>query len=589
MRYAVLALLAASGFWTALSHAPEASACGGFFCSQVPVDQMGEQIIFGINDDSIVAHIQIAYTGEADDFAWVLPVATKPELSLGNQTIFSTVVNATNPQFNLTWDWENSNCLEQGQVFADAAGPPTDTDADGLENGGGGGVTVLEQGEVGPFETVILESSDASALVNWLNANNFDQPDEAAPLIAHYVDQGMLFVGLRLKKSAEVGEIQPIVLEFEEADPCVPLVLTQIAAVPDMPVRIWVLGEHRVIPTNWLHVVLNEKKIDWVNRGVNYNDVVTQAVDEAAGHGFVTEFAGSSERFRDRFWTEDRYDLTPFAEMTEPGQLVQELLWAGFPRDATMQAILRKYIPMPQTLIDQGIDDRSFYNNIQAYADDMPDDYVLDTAGMLAEIEEKIVAPLRIAQEMFDSHPYATRLYTTVSPEDMTRDPIFAQNPDLGDIDNVHQAEALPFCDSPSSGSITSAEITLSTGEVYTITGDFQSWGGSVDEPAVEEPSAKRIELVGRQGQPKIVAAGNVTTVDQDLDSRTPEQVFNELEGAAIVSPPSTIDPGNNTGDANDDGCSGSPSGPAAWLLIALALAAVTGRSRQRVVVRRRR
>ena len=49
-------------------------ACGGFFCSQVPVEQAGEQIVFTYGPNGVTAIIQIAFQGSAEDFAWVVPV-----------------------------------------------------------------------------------------------------------------------------------------------------------------------------------------------------------------------------------------------------------------------------------------------------------------------------------------------------------------------------------------------------------------------------------------------------------------------------------------------------------------------------------
>ena len=49
----------------------EADACGGFFCSQVPINQSGERIIFSIEGTTVEAHVQITYSGEAKKFSWV--------------------------------------------------------------------------------------------------------------------------------------------------------------------------------------------------------------------------------------------------------------------------------------------------------------------------------------------------------------------------------------------------------------------------------------------------------------------------------------------------------------------------------------
>src|SRR5512146_2187102 len=73
----------------AMLPARSAEACGGFFCSQIPVTQAGEHLLFSVDQDSegnsiVTAQIQIQYTGSAADFAWVLPLADVPELSVGS-------------------------------------------------------------------------------------------------------------------------------------------------------------------------------------------------------------------------------------------------------------------------------------------------------------------------------------------------------------------------------------------------------------------------------------------------------------------------------------------------------------------------
>src|SRR5438477_8704113 len=58
----------------------EASACGGFFCSRSPVDQTAEHILFTVNtDESVTAIVQISYSGDRDNFAWIVPVPGVPQ------------------------------------------------------------------------------------------------------------------------------------------------------------------------------------------------------------------------------------------------------------------------------------------------------------------------------------------------------------------------------------------------------------------------------------------------------------------------------------------------------------------------------
>lgn len=78
-----LALASAVGS-TLIAH--EARACGGFFCGQQPVDQTAERILFEVGPDSVTMTSQISYSGDAADFAWVLPLGSVPHVKLTAST-----------------------------------------------------------------------------------------------------------------------------------------------------------------------------------------------------------------------------------------------------------------------------------------------------------------------------------------------------------------------------------------------------------------------------------------------------------------------------------------------------------------------
>lgn len=542
-----------------------AQACGGFFCSQVPVEQTGEQILFGMDDGKITAQILINYAGEAEDFAWLLPVATPPEITLGSAAAFTNLGFRTAPTWRLEWQTQNAQC-NWWWLY-----PPMASEDNDAGTGGGRDVTVLARKEVGPFDTVVLESNSTDDLLAWLADNDYVQPPEARALIDHYVKQDMVFVALRLLKDEPTGAIQPITLTFEEANPCVPLVLTQIAATPDMPVQLFLVSDHRVVPNNWLHVVLNQKKIDWLNGGSNYSDVVTQAVDEAAGHGFVTEFAGSSAILDDLLYREGQFDLARLAAATTPEGFVMELLNQGFPRDAQMQGLLRKHIPMPAALAAQGLTEQQFYNDLGSYTGELAAaGFVFDAPAFAADLDERVVTPLRDTQAVLDSKPYFTRLFTTVSADEMTRDPIFSQNPDLADVSNLHVAAATPTCGSDPNQPPESVLLELEDGQTMTITGPFVQTFPEVTypDPAPGEPAALRIELIGASGPATVVHASQVTAVDIALDTQTPSQVLVDLANGSIAPTPL---PNDRVGTAG--GCSqGELLGGLAGAISALAM-----------------
>jgi hypothetical protein len=561
-------VVTAVGWTMQLFATPAAQACGGFFCSQVPIEQSGETIIFGVDKEEakVTATIQINYQGEAKDFAWVIPVMSAPEISLAPQAMFQNIRSQTNPQFYLDWDDSEGGCWWDYAMEADAGVP---------SSAGGGGVEVIDEQEVGPYQTATLKSESAEELHAWLDENDFDQPESAIPLIQHYLDQGMFFVAMKLKQDADAGDIQPVTLKMDEDAPCVPLVLTQVAATPDMPVLTYVMGDMRAIPTNWFHVEVNEKKIDWINYGQNYEEVLTMAIDEAAGHGFVTEYAGSSEFLEKSLWWEGRFDVDKLATKTSAEAFLMELLSQGFPRDSQMQGLIKKHIPKPDD-VPQGCEtDQEFYTwNLEECLQHMPEGWTFDPAAFVADLEERVIGALQEAQAIFDQHGYLTRLKTTVSPDEMTRDPFFAFNPELEDVSNIHQASATGDCDTDN-GTISNVVITLENGESITIEGEVQMWGGALPEDyAADEPAASKIELMGETGQGQEVARSRTGEVDSRLDTEDPSIIQSDLEAGVHDETP-TVSTGGGGGGG---GCQGGSSSVPFMSVLALLALAITRR-----------
>jgi hypothetical protein len=560
-----LVALALAG--TLLGHARPAHACGGFFCSSVPVDQSGEQIIFAVTPNHVTAYIQISYAGAAKDFAWVVPVAAPPDISLGSQSVFQAVGGRTQPNFQLQWMTDGGGYCGPYFPTLDAAGPV----AAGTANGGG--VTVIDSQEVGPYMTVTLASHDSAELLKWLNDNGFQQPAEALPLIDHYVKLNMLFVALRLKQDATAGDIQPVVFDMATADPCVPLILTKIAAQIDMPVQVYVLGDARAVPSNWFSVTIDQAKINWFNYGSNYRDIVTTAIDEAAGHAFVTEFAGSSALMKDVIYRAGQFDTSKLAGITDPAVLVQTLLQMGYPRDATMKALLRKWIPMPATVAARGVTEQMFYNDLAAYKADLDlAGYMLDINGFIADLQMRVIEPLMKAQAMFDSRPYLTRLLSTVSPDEMTRDPIFGLNKDLPDVSNTHVAKAYGTCQAD--GSVKGVHLVLEDGRTIAIGDVARTYGNPTWNYGNGTPAALAVELVGPTGAGVPIAPGDVSMIDAALDTMSPDIV-------RTIPPPPPPPPHASGGGGCGCALGGGAGAPAFVLAGFAALAIVIARRRR--------
>jgi hypothetical protein len=271
---------------------PVAEACGGFFCGRTPVDQMAERIVFKVDEDTTTMIVQIAYTGAAEDFAWVLPLGTVPavdSLAVFPQRALTALDANTGPQF-IPAEGCSYPALFSGTAVLPGGAPPSAADSS---------VTVHYRAEVGPYDVAAIESEDPMALYDWLRDNDFNVNEPMLPYIRAYTDEGMKFLALKLQREAETSDIQPFRFDLPGTSPSIPLRMTALAAEPEMGLLVFVFGAERYNGANWPEVVIPDDRIVWRQSTwpmqTNWAALVAKGVDEAGGQGWVTELAGSTE------------------------------------------------------------------------------------------------------------------------------------------------------------------------------------------------------------------------------------------------------------------------------------------------------
>jgi MYXO-CTERM domain-containing protein len=453
-------------------------ACGGTFCdagpTAMPVDQTGENILFHIGDNSVEAHIQIQIDPDtpAEQFAWVIPVLSLPEFEVGSQLLFDNMLNGSVPIYGRSFtsdqcaappddSTQNTTALSTGGEFSDE---------DGGDTGDPGGPDVVFTGSVGAFEIAVLDGGTVEGVMTWLGENGYQQDPAAEPILASYLEQEFLFVALKLGVEAGVEDVHPIVIRYSGVEPCVPIRLTAIAAADDMDIRTFFLGDARVVPVNYRHVLVNPLKIDWLNDGANYKEVISMAVDaqEADGNAFVTEYAGPSDVISTGNLYNDQWDPTEYAALVDSPVGTMELLSSDnlyycdvdfeltcYGLHPLIESILAEYIPVPA-----GLDPYTFYSDLAGNAAQI-DLLAWDPVAFSTALDERIFKPGLRATQLVEANPYLTRMYTTISPSEMNADPIFRKNTSLPDVDNNRQATQRTLCDD-------SILITLPDGrEIY--------------------------------------------------------------------------------------------------------------------------
>lgn len=532
-----------------------AVACGGLFCDTAnPVVQAAERILFapGQREGTLQMHVQITWAGPPEEFGWLLPVPADVETGLSPAALFPRLDLLYTPRFTLIFE-----CGPQDGVGGEGGGGGAGGQG-GAGGGGEPGVEVLSRMDVGPYDQVVLRAADASVLLTWLDDNGFNAPDDAAEILQGYLDQGAAMLALKLLPSADSADVAPLWLEFTAGQPTIPLRPTALAAQPDMGIIVHIAGGARAVPTNYLHVEINEAGIDWFSGGTNYPDVVSQAADEAGGQAFATDFAGLIER---RLWrnvpglgefSPDHLGEVAAAETL--GDLVRAVS-AALSVDAEVGAILVELIDPPDGVsIDELLEAWPMYA-----------EHPVDGAAISARIAGLNADRARVGR-IFSENNWISRLYTTMSPAEMQIDPLFDENPDLDPVSNRHLARFV-------SDDCSDGRLVLSDGREFAVR-DRERGGRIIRQDGVTvrgdvTPAAARIERHFAAGQPELV-------------EETPMEPGMQPEPPVEGEPDPVIDPvGADDDDEGGCGCSTASGGDSLPVLLGLLGVAAVRRRRR--------
>jgi len=288
-----LPVLAAALVVSAHLYAPAADACGGFFCSNSPVDQNAERILFEVHPppEGVTAVVEISYTGDPDAFSWIVPVPETPVLDVVPLSTLRLLDSATQPRI-IAPPTTCENGRDEPLASADGAGEPAPSpDAEP-------GVVVEDLPQVGAFDPEVISSEDPQALINWLNDNNYLITAGMEPFVEQYVNEGYKFLGLKLAPDQGVADISPIKFTCpSEMMPLVPIRLTGVSAEPEMGILTFVAGAERYAPQNFRNLEVNPEQLQWDynSRTSNYYPLVSWLIDQEGGKAFVTQFSDSSD------------------------------------------------------------------------------------------------------------------------------------------------------------------------------------------------------------------------------------------------------------------------------------------------------
>ena len=226
-----------------LATATPVLADGGFFPDSMYRDlyEVAQKavILYGNSTGNYTEHLilSVSFEGDAEDFAWVIPVPNLPEIAVTDAELFWELSDFTAAEVP-----KGGGCEGEG--------------APGYQDG----VDVIEEQVVGPYATAILSSTNATALADWLNANGYIFPEDGEEIISEYIEKEWYFVATKINAVEEgtsealaEGDIEPIVLSFASNQTVYPLRISSLSATTATPpeVLLYVLADHVMVPEQY--------------------------------------------------------------------------------------------------------------------------------------------------------------------------------------------------------------------------------------------------------------------------------------------------------------------------------------------------
>ena len=289
-----------------------ADACGGCFHeppnpNETPSVVTDHRMAFSISKTQTTLWDQVRYAGDPKEFAWVLPVRAGTVVQVARDEFLTALENATAPtiappQIQCYYPPSSSGSGGGGGFgcgsndSANFASTPTSGGAQdaSVSFGDDGGVQIISQSVVGPYEAVIIRSSLGQAITDWLIAHNFNIPTSITPVLSYYSGLSFDFVAIRLRPNVGVRAMQPIRVISPGADATLPLRMVAAGVGQSVGIELFVLSEGRYEATTFDNALIDPSTVKWDSAAQRstYTSLFTSVTAAAPKGTWVTEYAG---------------------------------------------------------------------------------------------------------------------------------------------------------------------------------------------------------------------------------------------------------------------------------------------------------
>ena len=267
-----------------------AVACGGEFTPPPPPGETetvttDHRMILSISPQQTTLWDEIDFTGSPSSFAWVLPIQGTATIGLSADILFASLDSLTATEVL-------QPALSCPPVpSCDDEGPTAGASGTAEGSGSSGSVTVLSAAQVGPYETVQLQSSSPSALSDWLTTHGYSIPAASSAVIAAYVGDGFNFLAMKLAPGEGITTMRPVRVTTQGASAVLPLRMVAVGTGATTGITLWVVGDGRYEPENFPFFTISDSQLvwDWTTSSSNYDTLRLSQENSLGGKGWQIE------------------------------------------------------------------------------------------------------------------------------------------------------------------------------------------------------------------------------------------------------------------------------------------------------------
>ena len=166
--------------------------------------------------------LSIQFEGDAEEFAWVIPTPSEPEVDKASRSLITSLEDLTRTS---SYGYETLGLGSSMKAY--------DT---------GESVTIVEKKKVDYYDITTLSAEDSSALSNWLNDHGYTYPKKYEYVLNSYIENDWYFVAVKIDTTAldskagsqlKEGEATPLKLTFQTDNIVYPLKISSVISEED--------------------------------------------------------------------------------------------------------------------------------------------------------------------------------------------------------------------------------------------------------------------------------------------------------------------------------------------------------------------